>query len=385
VLKKMTIAEWRANNEFAATRALIVDERIVRIEEGGREKFRPEFTIRFRVDGTDYEVAAFDASRIFYTSESESRDALNAFDVGAEYPAWYDPRDPQTAVLLRGYSWYAWVLPLLPAGFVAVGFGGLIYSFLTWGKSEEHRSLLKQANLDLFDPQGSLAARYPTIPDDVDVRSSPGTTLRYRVPSVPVFGSFVLVALAVVWNVTVAWFVVDAVRDYPRPAAMYLYLPLLAALVVAGVYLAYLAARRTMGSWGIEPTIVEISDHPLYPGGSYDLHVMQTGRYQLNGLSVLLACDEEATFQQGTNSRTHQERVFELELYRCGPRKIRRDQPFSERIELNVPNRVMHTFQSTHNSVQWKIVVRSDVQKWPDVDREFRVIVCPGEDGVPPL
>lgn len=382
VLSRMTIREWRANHEFVETRCRIVAEQIARDEEEGRTKFRPEFTIRYSVGGVDYEVPAFDAARVFFTTEEQCRQALEAFRVGEEYPCWYDPHQPSTAVLQRGYSWYAWVVPLLPAALVGVGFGGLVFSYLTWGKSQEHRSLLQRTNLDLFDPARSVAARYPTVPDDVDVRNSPGTALRYRVPMVPVLGSILSAALAATWNVTVVWFIVRDVRNYfAGVPGDYIYSFLLLPFLAAGGYLAYVAGRQALTTWGMDPTIVEISEHPLTPGGRYELQVGQTGRYQVNALSVSLACDEEATFLQGTNSRAHTQRVVETELFRRGAFSIDRSRPLTERIEFVVPHGAMHSFQSTHNAVKWKIVVRADLHNWPNFAREFAVVVCPGPPG----
>src|SRR5204863_6744010 len=115
------------------------------------------------------------------------------------------------------------------------------------------------------------------------------------------------------------------------------------------------------------------------------LHLAQHGRYQFNRLVVTLVCDEEATFQQGTNSHTHVKRVVESELFRRGAFAIDRNAPLSERIEFEVPNGVMHSFQSRHNAVKWKIVVEGELHKWPNFRREFMVVMCPGENGGPPL
>lgn len=382
VLSRMTIAEWRANHEFVEVRCRVVAERIAEVEEEGRRYYRPDFTIRYTAGGVEYEVAAFDAARVYFTSEAQCRQALEAFTVGEEYPCWYDPQDPQTAVLQRGYSWYAWVVPLLPAAFVGVGFGGLVFSYLTWGKSQEHRSLLERTNLDLFDPLRSVAARYPTVPDDADVRNSPGTVLRYRVPTVPIPGSILTAVLAAAWNVTVVWFIVRDVRNYfAGVPGDYIYSFLLLPFLAAGGYLVYLAGRQTLTTWGMAPTIVELSDHPLYSGGSYEMYVTQTGRYHVNSLTVSLACDEEATFQQGTNSRTHRQRVVETELFRRVSFPIDRERPLVERIAFVVPAGAMHSFQSTHNAVKWKLVVRADLQNWPNYAREYAVVVCPDRSG----
>ncbi len=58
--------------------------------------------------------------------------------------------------------------------------------------------------------------------------------------------------------------------------------------------------RRHMGTGAV---IVELSDHPLHPGQSYELFITQFGRQNLKRLDIDLVCEEEATFLQGTDVR----------------------------------------------------------------------------------
>jgi hypothetical protein len=382
VLGSMTIAEWRANHEFVESRCTILGERVAQVETNGRIKYRPEFTIRYSASGSERETTAFDPSRMFLTDEDECRRVLDEFSVGQEYPCWYDPQDPATAVIRRGYSWYAWLLPLLPASFIAVGAGGLIYLFFTWGKSAEHRTSLQQANLELFDQSRQAVERFPTVPIEVGMTSSAGTTLRYRVPYIPMISSFLLTTLAVVWNGAMLWFISDTAIAVVRGSGFdwktgITLLPFLA----AGGYLAYLAGRGLLVSLGVEPTVVEISDYPVFPGGKYEVYVSQGGRHFIKRFTVVLVCDEEATFRQGTNSRTHTHRTAEIEIFRREGIAAEGGVPFAARFEFRMPDGAMHSFQTTHNAVKWRLLVRAQLQKWPDFEREFTLVVGPPGSG----
>ncbi|NJO14086.1 MAG: hypothetical protein HC870_02780, partial [Rhizobiales bacterium] len=66
----------------------------------------------------------------------------------------------------------------------------------------------------------------------------------------------------------------------------------------------YYCSKQFLIATGIGPTLVEISDYPFYPGRVYRLFLSQGGRLTINSLEVLLVCDEKATYQQGTNTRT---------------------------------------------------------------------------------
>jgi hypothetical protein len=44
---------------------------------------------------------------------------------------------------------------------------------------------------------------------------------------------------------------------------------------------------------------------------------------------------------------------------------------------FSVPEDAMHSFQSKHNAVQWKIVVNGEANRWPLYSRSFPVLVYP--------
>jgi hypothetical protein len=39
----------------------------------------------------------------------------------------------------------------------------------------------------------------------------------------------------------------------------------------------------------------------------------------------------------------------------------------------------MHSFQTPHNGVRWKLVVQGQVEGWPEFERGFAIVVYPGE------
>jgi hypothetical protein len=415
VVGRVTISEWRAKHEFAAAEAVVIDKQVVAASDEGYTKYRPEVTFRYSDGGRRYLVRGYDAAGVYMTDREDCEKLLTVFDVGGEYPCWYDPgasaavcslapvagaigspaaaaaallapvhRDRNLAVLDRDYSWAAWVLPLLPAAFVAVGIGGLIYLFLTWGKSAEHRALIQQAtNLDIFDPHAPRR-RDPALPPTDDGTNSPGTTLKFRIPpSAPGWDLMFLSAVCVGWNTLVGWFLYRVLVGHFEREGDYVLTIGIVPFVGVGGYLFYRAGRQLLIAGGVDPTVVEISDNPLYPGGTYELFVRQPGRLSFQRFSVALACDEEATFRQGTNSRTHVERVVENEVFRRDAFTADRQEPLTARFSFHVPDGAMHSFQSEHNAVKWKLVVRGELNHWPDFERSFSLVVYPGRNGAP--
>lgn len=384
VVGRVTISEWRANHEFAAAEAVVLDKQVIASTEEGYTKYRPELKFRYSVGEKEHTVLGYDAAGVYTTDREDCEELLAEFEVGEKYPCWYDPQNAGRAVLVRGYSWAAWVVPLLPAAFVAVGFGGLTYLFLTWGKSAEHRALIQQAtNLDIFDPHAPRR-RDPALPPTDDGTNSPGTTLKFRIPpSAPGWDLMFLSAVCVGWNTLVGWFLYRVLVGHLGSRGDYVLTIGIVPFVGVGGYLLYRAGKQLLIAGGVSPTVVEISSNPLYPGGNYELFVRQPGRLSFSRFTVALACDEEATFRQGTNSRTHCERVVENEIFRRDAFVTDRQDPLSARFTFRVPDGAMHSFQSEHNAVKWKLVVRGVLNHWPDFERSYSLVVYPGRNGAP--
>ena len=239
---------------------------------------------------------------------------------------------------------------------------------------------------DFLGLHGQGDRRCPFVPERNDITNSPGTKLKYRLPISGSQGWKLagLLAACLIWNGIVAVFVVDALRsrsaDNPNYwiGAFFILLFLLAGLGILVYFL-----RQLLIAAGIGPTRLEISDHPLRPGGKYRLFLSQSGRLNMNALRVSLTCEESATYRQGTDSRSESREVFHRDLFHREGFAVRGGAPFETEIEFDLPVGAMHSFAAKHNEISWALTVEGDVARWPDFKRVFSVIVRPsvGETG----
>jgi hypothetical protein len=378
LINVLVLPEWRANNRFVQHRCRVLQERLA--ESENEQTYRPEFLIAYEIDGQEYSTWTYDVTKAYSGDRAAQRAILEEFDVGGEYPCWYDPDEPQTAVLKRDYTWYSWIMLLLPLTFVIIGGGGLIYQALNWGTSTERRLDLARrvSRMELFEP-GDLSDGFPTVPGEGNLTNSPGTRLAYRLPiSVsPGWALAAIVAACLFWNGMVSIFVTIAVRGHLAGEPDWFLSLFLVPFLLIGLGLIFFTVRQLLITSGVGPTLVEISDHPLVPGGEYEIMLSQSGRLSMNSLVVLLRCQEEATYQQGTNSRTETSTVYEQEVFRREGFEIHQGIPFEAGATLTIPTSAMHSFKTARNAVVWKLVVRGDVAGWPDYERDFPLLVYP--------
>jgi len=381
IVARVVIPDLRVNQQFVEQKCLVLQTRCGEQDVNGTSTYRPEVRILYEVDGTSYRTWTYDIAGVYSRDRQQQQKLLEQFKPGQEYPCWYDPTDPNRVVLVRGYTWSGWLLLLLPLSFIILGGAGLVYTVLEWGKSVERQSALAQraVQLELFDQAKADGRQYPNIPRQEHLTDSPGTTLTYRLPSVtsPAWMLIVALVLTLVSNGALAIFAATALDDYWHGRPNWLLTLFLVPLTIAGVAAVVFLMRQLLIMTWVGPTVIEISDQPLHPGRKYELFLSQTGRLRMNALRVLLACDEVATYQQGTNTRTETRRVHEAELLRRDDFSIQHGIPYEAHFSLHVPGEAMHSFKSNHNRIEWKLLVQGDVVRWPNYERCFPVVVYP--------
>src|SRR6185295_10414401 len=128
------------------------------------------------------------------------------------------------------------------------------------------------------------------------------------------------------------------------------------ALIVGIFYSMFLsiACRRSL---------VELDAHPLTPGQLVRIQVIQRGPLKLGHMRTLIVCEESATFEQGEVSKTDRKRIHEITIDASGD-------SWKCRGEFKIPADAMHSFEATHNAIQWKVLVLGTVARWFAVNWE---------------
>lgn len=280
-----------------------------------------------------------------------------------------------------------WILLIAAAVLLLTGGAGLAYRILSVGASSERRAALakRTGSLEFVGGADKQPSSLPNVPQGTELNSSPGIHFAYRLPSTgsPAVRVAAAAVLGLLWCGT--WLVLCAVAingfwtGYPKPMLTFLLLPLGAISFWSARYF----LRHLREAAGVGATIVEVSDNPLQPGQSYQLYVAQYGNLRLRRLRVTLVCEEESIFRQGTDVRT--DRHVASELVVCNEKNVSIDPKaaWEQEFDILIPAGAMHSFQSPHNAVHWKIVVTGESRPWPSFSRNFPVVVHPRKAGVP--
>ncbi len=291
--------------------------------------------------------------------------------------------NPAASIYRPGFGF--WLAVTVLSSSVFIGGAGVILTVLRVGVSAERRSAIVQRAADLDLIQDALPSQkdYPAIPREANLVNSPGVNLAYRLP---VFKSsaWKLPAMTVLALVATAFAVALLVISFeswffgePEWVLMLFAVP----YIICSVWTVNYIVRTVWVNSRIGPTCVEISDLPLRPGHEYAIFLSQGGRISLAGLQMLLVCEEESTYSQGTDIRTETKVVYEEPVFERGSILIEPGIPLEMRESLLIPADAMHSFQSNHNSLRWKLVVAGKPESRPKFVRNFPIVVYPNVNG----
>ncbi|MEN6457768.1 MAG: hypothetical protein ABFC63_02460 [Thermoguttaceae bacterium] len=387
------LPEWRVNHEFVPSTCKVLDKSIIEKPDKEGTLYGPVLKIEYSVADAKGPVQAeshYDVHEAYSSSQDGAKAILDKFQIYTArnkcvYPCWYDPADTRLVVLTQGYGWWIWLWFTVPVSFIVIGAGGLIYALLRLGKSVERRAAIaRRARGRRFLQPADGAASYPFVPQGADMTNSPGTKLKFRLPMAGAAGwaLFGMLMFCLAWNGAVGVLLVVAIRGHVAGHADWPLTLFVIPFLAAGLWAIVHFLRRLFVAAGIGPTRLEISDHPLRPGRTYQLFLSQSGRLRMKTLRVSLVCEEVATYRQGTNARSETREVYRHELFRQDDFEVS-GQPFETGIAMSVPKGAMHSFSAAHNDITWTLVVEGEAIGWRNYRRPFSVMVHPAGEGAP--
>ncbi len=365
----VAVPEWRINHHFVEAEAIVVGKGLARRTTARERTWEPAIRLRYETPAGPIEAWAFRGGPI--ASRERALTVLADVSLDAAMPCWYDPDAPDSVVVTRGYNWWMWTLTLLlPGALVAFGGAGLVRSIMGWRKSEERRAVT-------FRPV--TANPHPAIPSCDDLINSPGTVLRFRLPTSGSEGWTLLgIGLfAVLWNSVLTVLAVTAGLDLIGGRIDWLLLLILVPFAGVGVAGVVRFVRQLVLTSAVGNTQLEISEHPLRPGGHYDVMLAQSGSGAFQKLTVTLELEEQATFRQGTDTRTERHVVWRSTIASWKDVQLAPGTRFEAKARLTLPASAMHSFVSEHNVVAWRVVVHGRAARWPAFSRGFPVVVHP--------
>lgn len=378
------IPQLASFQKFVPSHGTVLETRVREKSDGSVKLYRPEVYLEHVVRGTSYRIWTFDFRSLkpddgFVVDRNLAESRLLPFAIGRRVDCWYREDDPTQAIVQWNLSVWGWFFLLFSFSLVVLGLVGFSQSFRLKPVSEERRIVSTSSSLQTL-VGGFRSAEWPTVPDIRVINDSPGTHLAYRMPlgSQPIFPLVGLTLFAVAWN-AVAWSVMFHSFLTPQDGWSDRLIGILFRGLFCGVGIVLFAwvVHRIFQAFSIGPTLLEISDHPLYPGRRYRILFQQSGVLRFRELAVDVVCEEIARFRQGTDTVTNRKDVFRQRLFGRKDFETTADMPLHREFFLQLPLDAMHSFRQANNEIAWKIEVLAQTAGRPFLLRECPIVVRP--------
>lgn len=374
--------------EFVPAKGVVVETRLVERTVDSTVRYRPEVLLDYHVDEKNYSIWTYDFQTLntkegFLADIEAARKALAPFEDGLEVECWYRLGNPEQVIVAWNVSVWGWFFLLLSFSLIVLGLIGFCQSFRFAAVSQERKVVLSTQPVPA--PLQSLvgaaqSTTWPTVPDIRIINESPGTHLAYRLPlgNQPIFPLAGITIFTFAWN-AVAWAIL--LHSMFNPARSWsdqlIGNAILFLLCGVGAVLLVWVFHQFVLAFSLGPTLLEISDHPVYPGRRYRMLLQQSGVLRFHELTVDIVCEEVARFRQGTDTTTSRKDVFRQNLFSRSDFETMPDDPLKSEFFVQLPHDAMHSFRQENNEVVWKIEIFAKIAGWPDIRRECPIIVRP--------
>jgi hypothetical protein len=207
---------------------------------------------------------------------------------------------------------------------------------------------------------------YFTSPDTCPIEGQePDAPLVLKQVTSRLMAAIGLSLFALFWNGFIGLFVYLAfTRQTPWFATL-----IIGVLALVGILVFVNAVAKIMQLWNPVSTLV-CSQRYLYPGSQFEISWLHQGRTsRIQAFKITLVGEEQATFRQGTSSRT-ETNCFHEQIIIDTTDQARIQEGF-ELVQLD--HDVMHTFKATRNRIRWALKVTGKIAFWPDIADEYEI------------
>lgn len=354
-----------------------VMDRIEVIESRGDDStsYYPEAEYHYSIEGVPYSGSLFWFGQKNSVNQRALVDAaVEPFEVGGEFPLYYNPANPSESVVVRQLAPGSWFFAAFSVAFIIVPLL-ILWGAISSSSTKEKPSPLAVTSTDGFVGTASpvtSAFHSPTCPNEVD---DPHNNQPYMVKptSNQLTTAIALFCIAVVWLGITGIVGFANFRTFSFISGIFFTIFALAGIgMLAGAIYSYL------GSLNPKPTVV-CSQSQIYPGSEFEIswtfasNAGSVSSGSIRSIKLSLIGNETVTYRAGTDTRTELKAFIEQTLFESSDPTT-----FAEGFALTkIPADSMHTFQSTNNRVQWLVKMEGDIPYWPNISETFEIQVYP--------
>ncbi|MEZ6096228.1 MAG: DUF3592 domain-containing protein [Pirellulaceae bacterium] len=325
------------------------------------------------VNGRPYHSDSFSFS-VWSGSDNYARRICNQYPVGSVHDCYYNPSDPNDAVLDRSFV-YSNLIGLF---FMVFVIAGLVVIWAGYAKPKSNRRAVSNVGIAGSTNANPVQAgsRFGSMTMETYESSMVGPWAgefgpkRLKSSKTPLKQFLFVLVFTLIWNaMTWGMFRGGGSQQGWFRLEMIFY----GVFMFAGAVLAIVTVVQFLLL--LNPKIsIALSSGVIPLGGEAEVAWETSGGItRFSELTITLVGVESATYAFGTRTKTDTEEFFLQELARVNDSKTI---AYGNQT-IQIPSQAMHTFHSTNNRIQWLLRVHGKIRFWPDSKEDFAFVVCP--------
>ena len=355
------VSGWWDARSWQEVPCTVAESRVCESSDSDGSTYRVEVTFDYVFNGGEYRSSRYNFMDAYSSGYDGKAAVVAAYPPGTRTTCWADPANPTEAVLNRGFT-PAYLFGLIPLIFVVAGAGGII-----WAIRQGRRSAARTAGASGASAGPRESPFGVEIPPDA-------RQLRVLKPQLSRLGKLIgMIFLALFWNGIVSVFLVLMVKGWQSGDGNGCLTAFLVPFVLVGLGLIYAVFQQFLVLFN--PSLqLTLNPGVLAPGEAAILQWTIGGRAgRVQKLRIVLEGREEATYRQGTDTKTDREVFATIPITETDHQMLIANG--TARVEI--PEDAMPSFSASRNKVVWTLKAVCEIPGWPDSDDEYEIVVAP--------
>jgi hypothetical protein len=360
------VRDWLGSKAWTATPATVVDARVTtHADADSGNTYSVDCVYEYVVNGKTYRSNRYGWAREVSSGGSEDKQSkVNTLKRGASLTALVNPADPWQAVVDRSPNGDLWFSILFPGAFAAFGFLGVV-GMLT--------ALVRGPKTPAPGAAGASNADGTPVDPDVPlgfVPLKPGDELKTETSRVG--GFVVLVFITLIWNAITWGFLLFGSKSSDACGLVFV-----GVFAVIGLLLVGFCVQTFLSLFNPKP-VLTVERGELRLGTLTRFKYRWAGRYdKLTKLTITVEGREKATYHTGSGKERKSHTVTEVFFTQVLLETNDLARIESGTLDLTLPALSVPSLKAGNSEIQWRVLVRGEIPRWPDVKDDYEIPVLP--------
>ncbi|NLW84634.1 MAG: DUF3592 domain-containing protein [Phycisphaerae bacterium] len=358
------LIKWHQAKKWTETPCSIISAEVKHHSSDDGTTYSIHITYEYEFGGSVYRNDKYNFVGGSSSGYKGKKDVVERYKAMSEPVCYVNPNNPSEAVLIRHLTAHN-AIGLFPLIFVGAGLFIMIAGIRK--KERTGTSWLPQTKVDERRmPTSDFAFAGQTFEPAAD-----RITLR---PDASSLGKlFGVLIFCLIWNGVVPAFVYQVVEGFRSGRPEWFLTFFMIPFVLVGLGAIFAVFNQILALFNPRYTLT-LQPGAIYPGTAGVIDWNANGSaHRIRMLTIKLLGKEEARYRVGTNTKTDSHTFFEMEL-------VHTDDPYeiaAGQIGFAIPEPTMHSFTADNNKIIWSINIHGDIARWPDVKKDYTLVIHP--------